>query len=334
MATAEQSLYRSFTDQALHYFMRPHTVAPESRIASAAGWRGSVMGERSDEWLTVLGDEEIQELSDAADALLAGQVPLREVTRESFPLQHLEGRLQSWQKEIASGRGFVVLRGLPVTSWGEEKSSYVFWGIGHHLGLPGAQNANEELLGHVRNYGESGAALVRQYRTTENINFHCDAADVVGLLCLQDAKAGGQSRIVSSVAVFNHLLEEQPALAARLFEPFALDRRNEHAEGEPGWFPIQPCCYGEDGVLRSFYHSEYFRSAERHADVTLDALSRELLTAYDKICSDPAMHLDMWLEPGDIQLISNHSIVHARTEYTDWPEADRKRHLLRLWLSI
>jgi hypothetical protein len=40
----------------------------------------------------------------------------------------------------------------------------------------------------------------------------------------------------------------------------------------------------------------------------------------------------MNFEPGDVQLISNHTVVHARTAYEDAPESER--HLLRLWLSL
>lgn len=334
MVSAIKTLYRSFEDQALHYFTRPHTQIPDGPIASSAHWIGADMRERQHEWCVDLDAEQIDELSSAADVLIKAGVPMGEVTRDNFALPTLGAMAEGWRAEIAAGRGFVVVRGLPVQDWGEEKSSYMFWGLGHHLGSPGAQNASEELLGHVRDYGESDAPMTRQYRTAGNINFHCDAADVVGLLCLQNAKEGGQSRIVSSLTVFNRLYEAQPELVPRLFEPFALDRRNE-ANAEMGaWLPIQPCCYDADGVLRTFYHSEYFRSAERHADVDIDEAGEKLLDAYDALCMDPDLHLDMWLQPGDMQFISNHSIAHARTGYTDWPEGARKRHLLRLWLSI
>ena len=129
-------------------------------------------------------------------------------------------------------------------------------------------------------------------------------------------------------------LEEHPALAAKLFEQFPLDRRNEHAEGEAGFIPIQPSCYGSDGVLRTFYHGHYFRSALRHDAALIDEAGLAALDAYDALCEDPDMHLDMWLKPGDMQFISNHTIVHARTGFEDWPEPERRRHLLRLWLSL
>ena len=113
-----------------------------------------------------------------------------------------------------------------------------------------------------------------------------------------------------------------------------LDRRGEEPPGEPGWVPMHATCWGGD-VLRTFYHSEYFRSAARFAaGGRLDDAAVAALDLYDALAASPEFHLDMQLAPGEMQFISNHTIVHARTEYRDWPEKERKRHLLRLWLSL
>lgn len=327
--------FRSFRDQSLHYFMREHTHIPASRVEAASAWRGEDLKSRVDEWLVVLSDEDLDEIGRAADAKIAAGVTMDDITRDNFPLPNLSRGIESWRKEIKNGRGFVVIRGLPVEDWGEEKSAMAYWGVGHHLGSPGAQNPQNELLGHVIDYGEEADnPIVRRYRTTGNIDFHCDAADAVGLLCLHTAKHGGQSRIVSSVAIFNEIRAQRPDLVERLFEPMALDLRGEEKPGEPGFISLPPVRYTDDGGLKTFYHSEYFRSAERHADVQFDASTQELLDLYDNLCLRPDLQLDMWLEPGDMQFISNHTTIHSRTEYEDWPERERKRHLLRLWLSL
>ncbi|HYC00213.1 MAG TPA: TauD/TfdA family dioxygenase [Candidatus Limnocylindrales bacterium] len=327
--------YRSFAEQALHYFVRPHAGMPDAAVASPADWRGPQLAARQDEWLVRLTAREIGEIGEATDALMARGVPMADVARDDFVLPTLAGTIRAWRDEIDHGRGFLLVRGLPVRDWGDDKCAYAYWGLGHHLGTPGAQNPQDELLGHVIDYGEKADnPVVRLYRTAGKIDFHCDAADAVGLLCLRTARSGGQSRIVSSVAVFNEVQRRRPDLASRLFEPFVLDRRGEERAGEPASVPIQPCCFGEDGRLRTFYHSEYFRSAARLQGISIDERARELLDLYDQLCASPDFHLDMWLEPGDIQIISNHTTVHSRTAYEDWPEPDRKRHLLRLWLSL
>jgi hypothetical protein len=203
------------------------------------------------------------------------------------------------------GRGFVVLRGAPTDSWSEQEAEIFFWCFGQHLGIPGAQNPDGDLLGHVRDQRVPGdQRQIRAYRTSVDIAFHCDAADVVGLLCLEQAKQGGLSRIASSVSVFDELLAREPALARRLFDPLYLDTK---AEGGVRFFPIAPCRYAA-GQLRTFYHSDYFREASRHPEVSeLGELELRTLDAYEAIANDPAFCLEMSLEPGDIQLLSNHT---------------------------
>lgn len=329
------SAFRSFRDQSLHYFARNHSGIPEGRIESAAAWHGEDMRTRPDDWLVKLSPAELDEIEAATDQALASGLALSAVSKQGFALPTLSPKIESWRQEISHGRGFVVVRGLPVIDWGAEKASYAYWGLGHHLGLPGAQNPQNELLGHVVDYGEEADnPMVRRYRTTGNIDFHCDAADAVGLLCLHTAKTGGQSRIVSSVAIYNEIQAQRPDLIRRLFDPIALDLRGEERPGDAGYISLPPCCFTEDGGLKTFYHSEYFRSATRHEEVAHDQATSDLLDLYDSLCLRPDLQLDMWLEPGDMQFISNHTTVHSRTEYEDWPERERKRHLLRLWLSL
>ena len=294
------------------------------------------MRTRQSEWRVALTDLELSEFAEALDQLERDGVPIEKIDRARIPLPSLATKFAAWRDELDVGRGFVVVSGLPVSEWGEERCARAFWAIGHHLGVPGAQNPQNELIGHVKDYGEqANSPEVRLYRTTSNIDFHCDAADVVGLLCLQTARKGGQSRIASSVAIWNALFEHDPATARLLFEPFALDRRGEHSRDQPGHLDMQPCCFGEDGVLRTFYHSEYFRSAARLAEVgPLPDDKIDLLDRFDAFGASSDFHLDMWLEQGDMQFISNHTIVHARTGYEDDPDPARRRHLLRLWLSL
>jgi len=215
------ALYRTFADQALHYFMRPHDHIPTEPIETEANWRAPIMSEKTSEWLIKLTPDEIHEIEDITGRLIALNVPMSEINKSQFKIPTLANKIPSWRNDIVNGRGFVVLRGLPVTDWGYEKSAYAYWGLGHHLGLPGAQNPQDELLGHVVDYSEEkDNPIVRRYRTTGNIDFHCDAADLVGLLCLRNAKSGGQSRIVSSVSIFNEICKCAPNLVPRLFEPF------------------------------------------------------------------------------------------------------------------
>ena len=332
-AGAMDGPFLSFAEQALHYFNREHEDVRREPLATPAAWRGTDLSRRRD-WTVALTTADVAEIEHALAAVNMRHVAMGAMRREDFPLPTLAPRVAEWRRELTDGRGFLVVRGLPVARWDEDDAARAFWGLGLHLGRPGAQNPENELLGHVVDTGEDGAnPFVRRYRTAGTIAYHCDLADVVGLLCLRTAKSGGASRIVSSVSVYNELLRRRPDLVARLYDPFRLDRRDEHGSGVP-WVPVVPCRYAK-GTLRTFYHSDYFRSAVRHPDVppfTED--ERDLLDLYEAIANEPELYLDMQFAPGDIQLVSNHLILHARTAYEDHAEPARKRHLLRLWLSL
>lgn len=326
--------FYSYGRQTAHYFDRPHVTIPSRPVASPAAWRGSDVARTSD-WRFVLEEPHVAELQAAlAKATETGR-PLEELRAADFPLPRLESAIDAWRTELESGRGFLVVSGLPVERFSREAIQRLFWCLGLHMGHPGAQNVLGETLGHVVDTGDDAAdPFVRLYRTASNIRYHCDAADVVALLCLQTAKRGGKSRIASSVSVFNELLSRRPDLVPRLFEAFHLDIRNEDSSGALRHIPIPPCRFAENR-LRTFYHSDYFRSVVRHDDIDpFTDREQELLDVYEAIANDPELYFDMDLAPGDIQWVSNHSILHARTDYEDHEEPERKRHLLRLWLSI
>jgi hypothetical protein len=324
--------YLPFLNQTLRYFNRPHECPPSAPVESPAAWTRRDV--RPTAWRVQLDAAEVQEMRDAVSSWQERNAPLPAMTKADFPLPTLEAKIAAWRHEVAAGRGFQVVSGVPVGEWSLEEASAFFWGFGQHLGHPGAQNRQGDLLGHVRDTGaDRDDRYVRQYLTTQDIPFHCDAADMVGLLCLRAAKSGGLSRIASSVSVFNELLRRRPDLAPRLFQPFMLDTRDEAEANGTRVLPIPPCRYAA-GTLRTFWHSEYFRSAVRHEGVRLTATEHELLDLYDAIAASPEFHVEMDLARGDVQLLSNHTIVHARTEYIDHPEPERRRHLLRLWVTL
>jgi TfdA family taurine catabolism dioxygenase TauD len=328
------SRYFSYGQQSGHYFNRPHEKPAPGPIGGPASWCRADVADAAD-WRAALTPDQVQELRTAVAHARGTGRALGDLRAEDFPLPTLSREVARWRDEIQDGRGFQVVSGVPVREWSEADASLCFWCLGLHMGRPGAQNPQGDLLGHVRDTGaDARDPFVRLYRTAANIAYHCDAADVVGLLCLHTAKRGGASRIVSSVAVYDELVRRRPDLVARLYQPFLLDVRNEDASGALRYLPIPPCRFA-DGRLRTFYHSDYFRSVVRHADVpAFSDDERTLLDLYEEVASRPELYLDMEFAPGDIQWLSNHTILHARTAYEDHPEPERKRHLLRLWLSI
>jgi len=246
----------------------------------------------------------------------------------------LGAAIEAWMHDLDDGRGFILVRGFAAENYTEEDSAFAYWLIGLHIGRPVPQNKKGELLGQVRDDGANPKDPgIRLYRTRAKLDFHTDGADIIGLLCLKKAKSGGLSRIASSVSVFNEVMRRRPDLVPILFQPFYWDREADAKPGEPPYFSF-PICRYDNGRLSTLYIGWYIRNAQRFPEVPrLTAAQSELLDMIDMIANEPAFYLDMDFEPGDMQFLKNAVILHARTEYEDWPEPEQKRQLLRLWLT-
>ena len=304
-----------------------------SPVPGPAAWRGSEVARRTD-WIHPLSDVEVAELDAAVAAARATGKPLGELTADDFPLRTLRASIDGWLAELDEGRGFVLVRGVPVERYGEADASLAYWGLGLHMGRAVSQNAAGDLLGHVRDAGvDRKDPSIRKYRTRDPLDFHTDGSDIVGLLCLRPAREGGKSRIASSPAIYNEVLRLRPDLAQVLHTPFPFDRNGEERPGEPPFFSL-PLCQRHGEQLRTFYIGWYIRDSQRH-DVAprLTSLQREAIDLLDALAGDPRFVLDMEFRPGDIQFLKNAAILHSRTEFEDHPEPERKRHLLRLWLT-
>ena len=256
------------------------------------------------------------------------------MTAADVALPTLAPRLRRMLDEVLNGRGFVVIRALPLERWTRRQAALAFLAIGVHLGNLRMQNAEGHLLGHVRDLGRSSDdPNTRIYQTRERQTHHTDSCDVVALLCLRPAKAGGLSSLVSSTTIFNEIRRQRPDLLRVLMEPIETDRRGEVPDGSKPYFTIPVFNYHE-GLVSAIYQRQYIESARRFPGVPpLTPTQIEALDLLDQLANDPNLNLTMEFQPGDIQLVHNHTILHDRTAFEDYPEPERKRHLLRLWLA-
>lgn len=298
-------------------------------------WYGPEMAGQPERWIWHLSPAEIEELETAAEKCLGSDTPVGQMTVADFPLPTLEEGLKKLQEQLIRGIGFGLLRGLPVDRYSEREMITIFYGIGTHLGHARSQNAQGHVLGHVRNMGlDSTDPKVRLYQTSERQTFHTDSTDVVGLLCIQPAKEGGLSLLVSADTVFNEMRRRRPDLLEWLLQPIATDRRGEVPEGMDPYLLIPVFSYFADRIT-IFYQRQYIESAQRFPDAPrLTEKHIEALDLFDELCNDPELHLTMMLERGDMQFVYNHAMLHDRTGFVDWPELEKRRHLARLWLSV
>ena len=304
-----------------------------SAIADRSAWYGAELAGRKD-WIERLSEEEIAEVENAVERLEESQVDLASITAKQVSLTNLAPRLQGWLHEVLNGRGFVLIKGLPVGRWTMREAAVAFLSVGVHLGNLRMQNAEGHLLGHVKDLGMSSTdPNTRIYQTRERQTHHTDSCDVVGLLCLRAAKSGGLSNLVSSTTIFNEMRRHRPDLLKVLLDPIETDRRGEVPEGSKPYFTIPVFNY-HDGLVSAIYQRQYIESARRFPGVApLKPQQIEALDLLDQLANDPKLNLMMELEPGDIQLVHNHTIFHDRTAFEDFEEPERKRHLLRLWLA-
>ncbi len=307
---------------------------PPKQIGPAA-WLGPDMEADPAQWLTRLTADEINELEAAAEPLVKTNANIGAMKAHDFKLPTLAKKFSALRQELINGRGFALLRGLPTASYTEREAVTIFYGIGAHLGNARSQNANGHILGHVRNMGlDSTDPKVRVYQTSERQTFHTDSCDVVGLLCLNPAKSGGMSLLVSAETVYNELLEQRPDLLPLLMGPIATDRRGEVPEGQLPYLLI-PVLSWHKNRITPFYQRQYIDSAQRFEDAPrLTPAHVEALDLFDDLTNDAGLHMKMMLERGDMQFVYNHSMLHDRTGFEDFESLDKRRHLLRLWLSI
>ncbi len=309
--------------------------SPPSQIIGPSAWTSEELSSNENEWLTHFSQEEINELEDAADHFMSKGHGIEVLSKETFRLSSLLAKLNALKSELTNGRGFEVIRGLPVNKYSTEKAAIIFCGIGTHIGSARSQNAMGHILGHVRDVGaDANDPNSRIYQTSERQTFHTDSADVVGLFCLKEAKEGGDSLLVSTASIYNELNKMRPDLTKLLFDPIATDRRGEVPEGEKPYFEI-PVFSWYEGHLTGMYQRQYIDSAQRFEDaMRLSDRHVEALDLFDTLANDPRLHIKMRLQPGDLQFVHNHSLLHDRTGFLDWPEKENRRHLLRLWLSV
>ena len=307
------------------------TLPPEIRDRSV--WYGPEMASL-DDWVVRLSESEIAEVESAVREIQGPQEDQAAINAEDVALPILGKRLQRMLDEVLDGRGFVLIKGLPVEGWSRREAALAFLIIGAQLGTLRMQNADGHLLGHVRDLGRSSAdPNTRIYQTNERQTFHTDSCDVVGLMCLRMAKSGGLSSLVSSTTIFNEMRRRRPDLLRVLLDPIETDRRGEVPDGAKPYFTI-PVFNHHDGLVSAIYQRQYIESARRFAGVEpLTPIQIEAIDLFDELANDPKLHFMMELEPGDIQLLHNHTILHDRTAFEDFPEPERKRHLLRLWLA-
>ena len=308
----------------------PHPTVLEPQCE----WQSADL-ENESHWTERFSAAECQEIDSALRFALRKSSDVLDIERGDFPLPTLTGRLATIEQELINGRGFVRLRGIDRSRYSQAEMEMIYWGIGMHLGAPWPQNRHGHMLGDVTDHGRAADDPdVRGYELGSiALPFHCDGSDLVGLLCLANGMEGGLSTIANSVLIHNRLVRDEPELAAELYKPQPYDFRGEEKPGEQPWYEL-PVFTEWEGRLFVRCIPPYILASQRHECAPrLSPLAQAAISRVVELADDPAHHVAMALQPGDIQFINNYHVMHGRTAYSDDPMGQTKRHLKRLWLE-
>ncbi len=287
--------------------------------------------------IQITGDCRAELLATAA-LLDANPLPTVSLRPDDFEMPACRETMARARDALENGVGFCVIDRLPVDTVAPDTATGLYWLLINMLGQTVAQKWDGTMLYDVRNTGKKRVAGsgIRSSVTNEGQGYHTDNAfnlppDYVALFCLQAAREGGVNGVVSFPAAHDKMLERHPDLLERLFQPFCFDRQKEHAPDDP--LVNEAPIFRYDGeTLRTRFADILVYAGYEVAGREIDAKGREAIQALTAIIEEPDARHDFVFEPGQIQIVDNHRLGHRRTAFTDWPEPERRRHLVRLWI--
>lgn len=303
-------------------------IMPAGPIVTPGAWTPKDLP--PDSGVYVLTNDEQGELCAALERTRHRGLDLPFISPREFPLPTLGPRLRRLTRQMADERGFVLLRGFPISDMALEDVERMYFGCMTYVGIPIAQDPRNTMIGHVRDMSGTDAAAGRGYETSRQLGYHSDSADIVALLCVQRARSGGLSKILSVAAVHNIVLAERPDLLQVLYdEPYYCSWSGQEPEGQAPYYWVR---------FFSWYGGRLQASSikERYVDwPSMSQKQREALAFIKEILSEREEELSLHMDfmPGDVQILDDSMIWHSRAAFIDDENPQKRRHLLRVWLN-
>ncbi len=301
-------------------------------IADASVWHGKDLAANAD-WVDAFDGGETAALMAALDSVRKRGLRPHQVRRTDFAVPSLRNRFLEISRQLEHGRGFALIRGLPLEGLSDEDCKLLFWGFGMQVGMPVCQNKRQDFITEVKDTGEKmGEPTIRAYRAAGPLRFHTDQCDVLGLMCIRGSASGGQSKIASATAVYNEILARRPDYLGLLCQPYHFSQQGEEAPHEKPWY-TRPVFDPNGGRFTTLFTRSYIESAQKIEGVPPLTPEQDEASRYVAEVADE-LSFTMELGRGDIQLFNCHVTYHARTNYEDHPEPEKKRTLVRLWMAV
>ena len=299
-----------------------------------AAWKGDELLARSD-WQQSLSMAEADELEAEVKQWTASRCSWQEATAEDFQMPLLAERLASIQANLEEGSGATLVKGIPVERFDHEQAACAFWAITSQLGTAVSQTAGGDRLFHVRDEGfRPGQPQVRGPNTNNRLSFHTDRCDVIAFLCLQQAQSGGQNQLVSSVTLYNEILQERPDLLEQLLQPYLYQRHSVDTSNALAYCrqPVFSFCQGH--FAGCFLRVLIDRAHRSEQTPDLSDQQIEALDYLEEVAERPQLHVEFRQQRGDMLLVNNWCNFHRRFEFEDHEDPQLRRHLLRVWLAV
>ncbi len=309
------------------------TSQSETQLSTEQGWSADALKRRND-WVISLDHDALDDIARALDVVKRQRLTIGDIDAQSFPLPSLAGKLAEVKRMLQDDLGLALIRGLPVERYDKADLGTILWGIGAHIGTGVSQSYRGDLIGEVMDMTHTGDAR-RAYRSPRPLDLHIDVVDVVGLLCLRRARAGGTSLVASSIAVHNAIASERPDLMPALYRGYHYRHSEASSTGERPTSPHRVPVFGTvDGKFVCTFNSSPISRSFREDEIENDQCALEAFDYFIKTAGRDDLVHRMMLEPGDLQFLNNRTTLHGREEFEDYDDITRKRLMLRVWLMM
>ncbi|CAM3756585.1 TauD/TfdA family dioxygenase [Bordetella sputigena] len=298
-------------------------------------WRRDTLA--PDDGIIALDAASRRELDELVETLRRNPLPTPLLQLEDFDLPACRAMMSGARAVLEDGVGFVIIDKLPMDDYTVDEARAVYWLLSQMVSRPVAQSWDGKVIYDVRDLGKPPGNGVRPDITNAEQNFHTDNSynlyppDYVALLCLRPAKEGGISSIVSFYSVYNEMLAAHPDLVERLYQPYLFDRQREHAPDDARLIS-HPLFQARGSRTLCRLSHRHVVTGYAMAGQEMDELTKAALFTLESIMMEPRWSREFFFEAGQIQIVDNTRLGHRRTGFVDYPEEDRKRHLVRLWL--
>lgn len=301
-------------------------------ISGSSVWTGDELSSHDD----VHYQFSAQGIAEIHEALRDSPTPGGSANQQSvIEMPAIAAQCKEFQDHLEHGSGVIRISGFPVQDFSEADITRFFTDMARRIGAPLPQTEHDDRVFHVRNEGyKLDDPKARGPNTAKRLSFHTDRCDVIAFLCVKQAASGGENQLVSSGAVYNHIHKMRPDLLAVLMEPYCYKRHSVDT-ANPRAYCMQPIFSFCEGRFAASFLRVLIDRADADPDLpALTDIQKQALDYLEETAELPGMQLEFRQQPGDILLLNNWTILHRRSAFVDHDDPARRRHLLRIWLSV